>query len=413
MSSTMTISPYGECRLWPFPPNWRQSWTMNFEHLTEVLNASRVGREQRRSYRQTPRKIAEFSVTTTAESFRLMQALLASNQAAPFVVPEINRKLIVTAGLAGDGVDDTITVDGALPWWAVADAPVVIAVGRNYYLRVIESVAGSDITFTTAETDVIPAGAKVHPGLISYLAEVMAPQHQTNHTAVVSVRAAVLPASEPARSPAAAAVTFNNREVFLRRFNWAQLPRNEFAWPAEDVDFSVGTIRRFLPIDFSSRTIQASFVSESNAQAVDLEDFYLRMRGQADEFYVPTWENNLPPKTALTSGGSQLRTAGTTVYDAYFGSTVYKAIAVVLKNGTIYYRLVSTMTTNAGDTLVTLVGTWPATIQPSEILMVSWLPACRLAGDNLVVEWLTDNVAKCQLAFRTLEDLAMGPGDLP
>lgn len=412
MANTQTLSPYGTVRLWPFPPNWSSPVVDTIEYMTEVL-VSRNGKEQRIAYREVPRRSREFSILESTADFRTFFAQMAAFQGDVYVIPDVVRSVNVTAGLAGGTADDTITVDAAADW-LVAGYPVVLSYNKTYGLYLIDSVdsVGTGITFTTAEQEVWPAGTRVHPGLVSYLTDALSTNERTNNTIEAGLRFDVIPLSEPDVTLQAAAVTFNDREVFLTKPNWKNQPQMDFIWPNETVDYSYGAIARFNPMNFSTRMSQWTYTSMSRAEAVAFEHFFRRHYGQQREFYLPTWEDNLPPVQALTTAGTTLEVSGTEVYEAFGNSTVYKALVVVLNDGTYIYRLVDSIIENSGNSQVIVTAAWGQDVALEDIRMVSWMPICRFASDGLTTKWLTNAVAEIQVTQQTLEEVTLETGDL-
>lgn len=394
-------------RLWPIMPNWSDPVRQTWEFKTEILR-SRSGKEQRIARRTTPRKSMEFTAAASEENRRRLARILDKFQYVDQVVPDIPRRVtatsVVPTGLAAFTVDD-------VPDWLKADTVVVVVNGADLSLRYVQSVdSGSNtVLFKNVGNMEFPVGSWICFAFIGNLDDRLSTNSLTNSVSSLAFKFSSTPAREDYFDPGAADVVFNNREVFLARPNWGQTPGVDFERLTETVDYDNGTTARFNPVAFGTRITKWGFVNFNYSEAESICKTFLRARGQRGEFYMPTWANDLPPKVALVSGGTILRTNGLEVYEAYKDSTVFQAIMVLLNDGTKLFRKVSSMFTTSDmtgtDTVVQLSTAWPYAINTSDIVMVSWLPCCRFASDLLTIDWLSDDKSQMQIAIRTLEDL--------
>ena len=106
-----------------------------------------------------------------------------------------------------------------------------------------------------------------------------------------------------------------------------------------------------------------------------------------------------------------MRVYGRELADTYGASTTHKVMFIQKLDGSVILRKVlSVATVDAGDrydSVITIEGSWGFDFNSASIVMCGWVPAWRLASDELVVEWLTDSVAQVQMTMQTLEDLPL------
>lgn len=393
-------------QLWPFEPNWRRPYRVGYEFKTSVI-ASHSGREQRRARRQTPRKTLEFTTTLkNRNELRQFQRLMTTWQHRSWVFPELTRRLRASVGMPTNG---TVMGFDAIPPWLVTGMAVVLRYQGVSELRTVEAIAGTEVTFANSTATVWPAGTALHPGLAGFLdAQLQAPR-LTNTVAEVQVRFSGDPGAEPPVDPPAAAVTLNGREVFLKRPNWAEQVGASAEHPVDLVDFEVGRIARYSPIDFPTFTHQATYVGLSSAQGEELLATYLRQKGQQGEFYMPTWEQDMTVAQGVSQNTTSIRMQGTALFDAYADDTVYRAIALLLTDGSVLVRAVTDLTVVSDqfgeDTLFSISEPWAFGFAPEQVVVACWMPVWRFASDGLTMEWLSNTVAQAKLSMRTLEDL--------
>ncbi len=393
-------------QLWPFEPNWRRPYQVGYEFKTSIIT-SHSGREQRRARRQTPRKTLEFTSTLKdRNALRQFQRLMTTWQQRSWVFPELTRRVRASVGMPANGI---VMGFDAIPTWLAEGMAVVLRYRGVTELRTVEAIAATEVTFANSTATVWPAGTALHPGIAGFLdAQLQAPR-QTNTVAEVQVRFSGDPGAEPPVDPPAAAVTLNGREVFLKRPNWAEQVGASAEHPVGTVDFEVGRIARYSPIDFPTFTHQATYVGLSSAQGEELLATYLRQRGQQGEFYMPTWEHDMAMARGVDQNTTSIRMQGTALFDAYADDTVHRAIALLLTDGSVLVRAVTDLTVVSDqfgdDTLFSISEPWTFGFEPEQVVIACWMPVWRFASDGLTMEWLSNTVAQAKLSMRTLEDL--------
>lgn len=393
--------------VWNFPVNWADSFRVQKSYRTDIFT-SRSRRESRRALMLQPRRTFEFNCIMERGEAREFDALMHKAQDKPFIMPDWSRRALLSADVAA--TTDVLTF-AALPWWLVEGRGIFLFAGNVRPTAVfVESIDGTDVTLTEPLAADWAAGTAVLPACVGMFAGELTAGMPTNTVVTPELTFNVEPGSEPNPAPAAASVTFNGREVCLLRPNWGSGITKTLSWPAEVVDFQRSAVAYFRPFPFPDTMRRAEFLRATPEEMAEVEDLFDRMYGQAGEFYMPTGANDLPSMEEVGPGVLKrwLRVSGTEVYDRYADSRIHKAICVVLRDGTRYYRNVSSITLNGGNSQLNFPLSdpeWPTFIQPSEILMASWMPVWRCASDILSVDWLTDKVAQCEMNMRTLEHL--------
>jgi hypothetical protein len=390
----------------PFKPNWRSPVKIDVEFKTDII-VSRSGQEQRRALRAKPRKRLEFTALAYNAKLRLVNEILDSAQTSIIIMPEFTRRGRVVSPMIGGALE--AVVDTPVPPWIVPDAAVILGSGERFESRRVDSVVGNIVTFTSASVEPWVAGTLIYPALSGTLAQDLQAKRFTNTTSEIAIVYDVLPGSEETWFSPDVVETFNGREVFLKKPNWAENPSINYQHEWERVDYGYGVIARYHPIDFSTRLYRATYVGRTGHEAHAIREFFERMKGQRGEFYMPTWESDIIIKVPAQAATNTLRVSGTGLVSAYRESTVRKAVAVFLRDGTRYLNVVAEVFEHSDelgrDSVVNCVSPWPTTFNPSDVLFISWMPVWRHATDILSMQFLTGEVAQIQLTLKTLEDL--------
>lgn len=393
-------------RVWPFPPNWRESVEITSSYKTDMF-VSRSGREQRRALRAKPRRRLSLPFLGSEGGLRVFQRAMAKWQNQPVVVGDPVRWAELTTGIP-EASDELLLV--STPDWLVAGANLILQHDDRTRTINVLSVSGTSVTLSAGVGEAWPAATRVRPGLTGLLSSEIAAAARTSRVVEGNLDFDLTPGSEvePVREPG----MFHHagREVMVARPNWGESLNAQYLWPVEQVDFGHGLIRTFRPIEIGSTIRRATFVTQGAAELAAIESLFDRMYGRRGEFHCPTHMEDMVMRGPAAEGTSFLRVEGTETHDAYTDDPVHQHIAVRLLDGRWLFRAVTNLfLVNDGlgdDTIVEIAEPWLFDIEPGQVAAVSWMPVVRFASDDLTVEWITESVGQTQLAMQTLEALA-------
>lgn len=381
--------------VWPLRPNWRESYQVTYAYKTDIIT-SEDGHEQRRRLRTTPRKTIQFQVTANADRFRALRRTLGGRQGELLLFPEVTRKTLTTA--VSDIGSKTFAIESA-PAWLIRGAQVLLVVGDQAELRTVDVPTSGSVTFVEANTAAWPVETWICWALTGRLGSSQDTSQPVNGLIEASIVLNVEPGSEPAPAPPAATTTFNGREVFLEPANWADAQDILFTRTFETVDYDQGQTATFLPTAFGQETRTGTFLAATPDQAQRLLDFFDRCVGCQGEFYAPSGEPELALSANVSGGSSTLHIVGSDLADAYADDISRKAISVLMLDGRRFYAEVDSLAISGSESLVHLVQPAPYALTAATVAAISWMPVCRLASDQIIMEWLTDGVAQTQIAI--------------
>lgn len=400
---TYDVLTPGVARLWPYSPDWSRPFDVRRSFLTDIAGPSRDGTEQRRATRDTPRLSAQYQTVVDGADRRAADHHLRSWQNKPVVVPDFVRWALLTAPSSSGSTSLDVT---SPPSWIAIDQPLLLCAAGAQEEVLVTGVAGSTISVDDPLVNDWSAGAIVRPTFFGLFDGKIASTRPNGGTASISVSIDCYPGGEPPRDAGSAWATLGGVEVFTPIPDYASAPTVSHLWPVDQVDYGRGRTAQFRPVDFMARTLEAEFTGLGLADALALEQFFDRMKGQRTAFYLPTWEDDFGLAASALSGSSAFLASGSalaTDFGSVDYSTVTEGVAVCLTDGTILYRRVTDTAASGGNSLVTVNAAWGVALSTANVARISRMPLSRFAADEMVTSWRTPLSASASLSFQQVK----------
>lgn len=386
--------------LFPFEPDWERPFRVEHAYRTEVI-VSRGQSEQRVANRQFPRKVIEYDAKLSRGKLAAFHGFMAKNQQGNFWVQDWSRWINPDVPLVSG--TDTFEI-AEVPGWVLPGQQMWVREGAVEWLFEVGAVGPGTIQFTTLAPVTFTEAARAYCVYEATISQRTRNRLLTNTVGQVTLSFDVKPGTIAETEPAAP-LTFNGRELFLTKPDWATEPSIELEGFLETVDFDIGVTDHYALTAFNRRYAQLAFLLRGNPAAETFMAFYRRCRGQRGEFYYPTWEPDIDLGIGATSAATILDVPGIEFNARYAGSPVYKALIVFFRDGTYECNRITGVALNAGNSRITVATPWSRAVNETSARMVSLLPVWRFATDDITVEWQTNTVAQVQTTFCTLEDL--------
>lgn len=378
------------------------------QYWTNVI-FSRDGSEQRRALRGKPRRTIEYVTSTGLENtfWRDYTRWLVKGQRLQSFAADISRQVDSVSYSVG-----VFTLD-EIPYWAQAGVRLVLVDFDNHKFEIssIGSIVGNDIILGSISSYAWPNVTRIYAALLGWAAFDM--DYDFNWFSFISPKITFNedPAFSLLEPDQPVMATFNGREVITFPPNIVSPVMVTNNSGMEAIDYGLGAVTAFDILGYTRRVMQVTYTMRED-DAATIRAMFDRMRGQQGEFYMPTFEPDLTPKTQANSGTNTLTIAGPEVYNVYNGSPVYKCVAVFMddaRHPTCQYNKISSIALTGGnDSRLTFVNNWTSNVTTD--LKVSWMPVWRFATDIYEEQWVRDvdsdnPVINTKLALRMLEDL--------
>ncbi|MER9524082.1 hypothetical protein NKI96_10900 [Mesorhizobium sp. M0292] len=398
----------------PIVPNWQNGVRDTYEFKTDVFT-SRDGSEQRRSERVQPRRAIEAAILLDGDRLRTFSDALHRARDGKVEIGDFSADSAILIDTVANG-GTVLNVD-RIPAWLTNSMSCVLLSGRKSRKITVDFVSGNQVVLTAGVVGAVGQGATLLPLVPASLQTTNTLSVYTASVATHAIKLDVEPGTvvritDPlpfddgpegeTTQVFGPAALFYGRYVLLRKPNFVQQPTIAFNLPFEKVDYGRGVTKTYTPVPLISRTLTATYMAMSHADAMAMLDVFVRARGRAGEIYVPTWAQDFPAIKGMS--GSNIRFAGTDFYDAYHSDPAYKAILIRTLDGNLIPHEISGWTTDSGDTLIATETPIGATAD--QIELISWMFVARFASDAMTIQWVTNGVANIAMSFTTLANLA-------
>lgn len=378
--------PYTAHPVWSFPPNWDRGILEGLEWATDVL-ASENGTEQRISKRLTPRRSFEASFFIRTGDLQYFQNYMSRNQSADTVIPVWHQVTRTTAASAIG--TDLIYLDTAYREYRVGGLVYLRGKdSRKWEVATILAITSTTLQLVANLEKAWPKGTYVYPALIGEMEDAISTKKITDTAIEVTTRFYVTAANPypPAR-------------YFFRKY--FQVPVLELK-PDESEDLTAsyrrnmsvfdsgrGKARRLDLYQRAMNSVSYRWAFIGRIKHHRLREFLYYLRGRAKAVWVPSFMNDFTPMVQPTSSFSTITVENVGFTSLDIASTERVNIRIVLSNGAIGYRKI-TSSVELGDTEVLTLDSPFYTPDNVTITQISYIDLYRLDQDSVELNHITD-----------------------
>lgn len=370
-------------------PNWSSPVQSEYEFQTSII-PHHDGTEQREAMRSTGRQRISFTAMVKSERMARLLGDMASNMDAVVSVPMPWRKVTITAA-AGD----TVTVD-SVPFWMVAGGRVILYSDTHEEAAEIASVAGSDVTMTSALSATFANGDKLVCALPGRFETGTQFEALTSRVWTGDVAYNIDPGVDPQANVSITPDQFESVDIFPWKPNWSETPKITFTDQRDILDHGRGIVADYNPVAFITQQQSMTFLGRTFDDTEEMIAFFNGVYGRQIAFWMPTYQSEI---TVLSMETNNVIVEGLEFYSAFLDSNVYN---VVHFDGQL--NRVSAVQATGGNTRLVMTDAW--TTAPVAGDYLCWAPLWRMATDKLIVEWQTNSVAELKMTMQTLPNEA-------
>lgn len=386
--------------MWPFKPNWGQPVNESYEWKTDIIRA-RNGKEQRRTLRMVPRRAFEYQFHAVGREARLAEDMLWGWHNKNFLVPVWNDPAKLTSDVSAGALALPCATDTLS--FAVNQMAVIYQDTFNYEIVQVNSVQPTQLLLKYRTQKQWSAGVRVFPAVIGHFATSVPTQRYTSEVLTGQVIFSTSPDQTNSGLPvAAASVTYDGLEVLTSKPNWGQQMQNDFTREFFTTDAGTGPIAYYNKEAYSRMVRPYTFLLKNRTDVDNFRAFLQRMSGQAKACWIPSWHSDFKVIGDIAAVANTITVEGTEFFELVGLDTSRDRIMLRLTDGTYFFRRITGVSVNSGNTVLTIDSQLGQLVQNSRITALHILLRCRLASDKVIIPWRTDRVADPQLTFTTI-----------
>lgn len=397
---SLTVSLTGQrVTPWAWAPNWEPGMLERLEWRTDVLQSYR-GEEQARSLRLSPRQIVEFSVLVDGKERRHMEAAVWNWGARVWAVPLWWDGLELAAPLASGAT--SIPLDASLRDFRAGTLALLLgATAREYEVVEIDEIGAGSIALVRPTARAWPTGSRLYPARTARLDGSATLGRFTGRASETRIRFEMVESAEwTAAHPAAA---HRGYPVWEDRPNWTEDPEMVIERKLEVFDPQVGPIAVDDEAQMPLTAQRMQWLFDGRAEIDRFRKRMFALRGKQGRVWVPTWTEDFVPVGAIGAAALALDVewCGYTLYQQ--GAVNRSDIRIELTTGEVFYRRITGSSEIDQETeRLQLDSALGITVQPDDILLVSFLSLCRLESDAVELAWFTGEAVESATTLRSL-----------
>lgn len=381
----------------PFPPNWKSVLEETITFGSWVIPAEDYDEQTGSNWGNAPRRTLEYSILLTQERAQRLDNLLSSWQGKFFEIAHWGEQSKLTAPASVGAAVLALPTAGRS--FVVGNRIVIWNSPEHYELHTIDALDADSIDLDGVTTYAWSSGTRVFPLLYGAISISSSGQRVTDNKIQMGVQFECEPNSTPGNTEDdGLALAYQGEELYLERVNWVAGMSFSFDSQREMLDRNTMKFDMHSASYFSPQTRAHNWTMKSLAEIATLRSWLGRREGQAIPVYMPTGTADFTLLAPPTSGLAYIRVMPNSYGNLLPGHRGRRDIIILLRDGTyVIKRITSVTLTSATEHRLNFTGALGATIPLASIKRVSFLHLYRQESRAATIQWLTNEVATCQL----------------
>lgn len=380
-----------------FPVRPELPYEETLEWLTDVL-VKVDGTEQRVAVRKNPRQLLGWDVLVEDGAERsILENILFDWQARQFGLPMWHESTSLTGAVTGGST--TVISVGSTANADFRDGGLVIIYESQTKYDVLNLVSHTATTITVENP---PSNSysptldlvEVAPLRLGILAADPRGQRYRTGAQRLITRFRVKD-NDVDLADASAYATFNGKVLFDDpNFVDGTMPE-DYEQVIVTLDNGSGVTEEYARRDRNRRGSEKRFVVGTRAALWQVRRLLHFLRGRQVSFYLPTFSSDIIPTGTMTSGASTLAVRNFGYTNFVRARQPKNVIRVVPVSGAAFLRTITGSTApDATTENLTISGTWPVTLTPSQILRIEFVEKVRMDSDAIRISHRRGGSAK-------------------
>lgn len=393
---------------WAFAPDWDDGVSETLTWATDILQ-SESGMEQRRAIRLAPRREFEAPMLVEGRERQLLDLALFGWGARVWALPIWPDIQLLATGVAVGATNIACATTGR----DFRAGGLALLRGESAFaVEVVEvlNVTPTGLVLKRPLQQAWPAGSRLYPARPAQLLEQPTSNRLTDRAERLDVRFLVVEACDwPAVMPAT-----------LYR-GWPVLEER----PDESEDLTRAYQRLLLELDSGSAlplttdtagrafpVLQHRWLLDGRARQAAIRSLLYALNGRQAALWLPTHADDLSLAATVSDVATTLDVEAIGYTRFASAKAGRRDIRIELVDGSVLHRRIIGSTELSADVeRLAIDSPLGRTVNPDEVLRISWLVLCRLDSDSVTIKHETDadGVARSQAVFRGVRDEEFTP----
>jgi len=409
--STKYPTAHDAGKIMPLRHNWSETYRFSMEFKSDII-ISYNGKEQRRAVREYPRFSVEMSAILYGEEKLQWEYLNTLWGNKPVYVTLDFLAVLAREWLNPEETNlryKTRTFKTLPPFWVKSGMVVVLSASQALGVKETRTVSSSNdeaIDFVEESLAEFQRNSQCAPAYLAYMEDNQQSSHYTSRAGSTAVKFNFLAQELYEIDDITAPVYVGASEFFDFRPDWRNGVEVTYTWVKLPVDYGFGIFDNVRAIEYPIRLYKANFNALDIEEVYGLLNFFQRHKGMNREFFMATWEDDVP-FSSLSGGGLSILINGTSFGLAYRDSTVFRRILIRYADGTVGQHKVDYIEALPDTDSSVLRVTEPlpvSEITPQNVRGISWVLCARFAADRMDVDFQTSDKASISIPIQTLEN---------
>lgn len=396
----VTLSVLGfRAVVFPFRPNWKRPLTERLEWLTDVMTAYDGG-EQRTGLRKYPRRYFEFETLVHGKEHQQFRAILWNWVSNVFLLP------VWTDGVSIDDPvsvgDVLINVDTTQSDFVLNGKALLFSNEQTYELITLIAVTDTSVTAKETLTQNWPAGSLLYPIRPARLLDKTSVGRHTPEIAYTVLRWLV--DEDSIETGADLAATHRGYPVQEIRPNWGRDITDDYQRKMSV--FDVGTLRPVVRDESNITTLvqKMAWLKKNKTEMKTLRNYLYARKGKLTPVWIPTWNRDITVLLDFNAADTEIH-IDNIGFTKHYGGIGKRDVRIELKDGSIFYRRLSTPIDNGdGTEKISIDSALGVNVAVADIKLICLMSLCRQDADGVELSWLTPTIGEVQQAFRSIQD---------
>lgn len=389
--------------LFDFKPNWQNPVREVFNWKTDIIISQR-GQEQRRALRALPRQAFAYDVLQNGRDAFDLENRLYGAPTQNWALPVWTDTGTLTANASADALEFFINTVGL--GFKLGGYILIYASPAKYEFARITSIANNKIQITEGLFYSWQAGATVYPLTFAKIAQNPSQSFFTSNVLSGSLNFNVLPFDTYNNLPDIAASTnYLGYEVLeytnSQHHNWLDDVAQDINTSATFADNELVTPVTYIFSKHSKTVTNYRWFLNGRANITFFRAFIKRRMGMLNPFWFTRQIDDFELANSAGASSNIITVKGTS-FALWLGTGKGRDhIAIRLANQTIYKRITA-FNVDGSNTQLVLDGTLGADIAPNTVVKFSQLIFCRLASDQVTLDWFSTDFAEAVTFFESI-----------